>query len=324
MSSDKKSFFVWEYSLWDKAHFRILKGLAIAMVLAAYLLETVFQFSAARFLIGTASAVFLFCSGYGLSESFQNKQGLPHFWENKIVKIWLPSLVVVCVTAMVQEAGNSLGWMGENPLALSGWFLYLLIAEYAIFWLVFRLQKGTWQKMLWFFLSAAVLFFMVPHSQIIGQVLAFPVGVAASTWKWRRPLRNAPGLKAMLLCEVLLISGGGLCLLAGILQTGMAASALYALAYPALAVLLGLFTYYLRKLRIFGLFAPLGTISYALYLLHSPILSLLEKAPSWRASVLIFVLLLLAAAAYSRLMGVVVRWNKRMRKTKIHIKGRIG
>lgn len=322
MSSDKKDFFVRDFSLWDKDHFRILKGIGITMVLIAYFLESVLHFSSAHLLTGTASAIFFFCSGFGLSESFRNKQGLFHYWENKILKVWLPSLAVVCVSAMLTAQELSFDWLGENPLALSGWFLYLLFAEYAIFWLVFRFQKGTWQQMLWLAGSAVVLFFMVPHEDIMEQVLAFPIGVALSQYKRKRPLRDMTTVNGILLCEVLLLFGGGIWILASVLQTGMPAAALYALAYPAIAISIALGTFYTRKIRIFGLFAPLGTIAYALYLLHRPILSLLEKAVSWRADILILALLLLASAAYTALLGTVVRWNKKIHKhKKTHISG---
>lgn len=316
MSSNKKDFFVRDFSLWGKDHFRILKGLGIAMVLLAYFLEMVFHLSSVRFLTGTASALFLFCSGYGVSESFRNKQGLFHYWENKMLKVWLPSLVVVGASAMLTAEELSFDWLGKNPLALSGWFLYLLFAEYAIFWLVFRFQKGTWQQMLWLAGSAVVLFLMVPHSDIMGQVLAFTLGVAMSQYKLKCPLRDANNVNGILLSEVLLICGGGVWILASVLQSGTLAAALYALAYPAIALSITLGTFYTRKIRIFGLFAPLGTIAYALYLLYEPILGLLEQATSWRIDVLIIVLLLLAASAYTALIRLTVQWNKKMHKHK--------
>ena len=66
----------------------------------------------------------------------------------------------------------------------------------------------------------------------------------------------------------------------------------------SIAALICFMPYYLRRIRILGVFIPLGSISYMLYLINNDILALLEGNTYWYAVVGTLLLLVVVAVLF--------------------------
>ena len=124
MSHKKQEYYVKKFALCDRNHFLILKGIAALAAVIALFFRSYYDFSYASYIVHGAAAVFFFCSGFGVSESCRHKSGLSHYWENKMVKVWLPSAIMV-ITLNVVRKGNFASWIAHSPLGLMDNWLYL-------------------------------------------------------------------------------------------------------------------------------------------------------------------------------------------------------
>lgn len=315
MSSKAKIEYITSFRFCDKDHFRILKGISILFVLAAHFCDQYLNIPGLMPLQGVAAAVFLLCSGYGVSESFNNKKGLTHYWENKAVKVWIPSLVVTVIYSFIVKL-DGVAWVAENPLALHGWFLYLLFGEYLAFWLAFYFLESKTVRLMSLFAVSVLCFFLVGVEKVAAQMLCFPTGVLFSQMGWKYPVRNLKNGGKVLLSAALAVVAAGAFLLYHVVSQPLLMTACWTVFCMSAAALLCVGVYYLQKIGIFGVFAPVGTISYALYLLHEQVLTLLNGRLEWRVAVGVIVGLFVIAAIYSWLCRMLVWYNKKLRRSK--------
>ena len=85
----------------SKEHFLYLKGLAIAAILIGH----IGNFSGRTWftpLGGIGVAIFLFCSGYGLTKSYE-KNGLKQYWRKKLIGVYGPFLLVELLFSLENE-----------------------------------------------------------------------------------------------------------------------------------------------------------------------------------------------------------------------------
>lgn len=315
MSTKKQVEYIKDFKLCDKDHFRILKGISILMVILAHFCSQYLSFSGLMPLQGVAAAVFLLCSGYGVSESFKNKSGMPHYWENKAIKVWLPSVVITVIFSVI-SGGGGIDWVGENPLALHGWFLYLLFGEYLAFWLAFYYLDSKEVKLIALFAVSLLCFALISSEPVAAQLFCFPVGVLFSQLGGKYPVRSLKAGGQVLLCVVLAAVAAGAFFLHGYVSQQLLRNICWVLFCMSGAALLCVGTYFVRKIGIFGVFAPVGTISYALYLLHEKVLTLLVGRMEWRIAVAVFVALFVIAALFGWLCRLLEWYNKKLRRSK--------
>ena len=250
-----ENFYVKKFELCDKNHFYVVKGISVLAALAAFIARRYYQVANMSYIVHAAIVVFAFCSGYGISESYNRKRGLVHYWENKMVKVWLPSLAVL-VVASLAERGNALNWINNSPLGLSGSVLYLMFGGYAAFWLMFQISDKRNTRLIGMFVIAITAFFFIPQKWSIRYaLLAIPVGVMipqlglkykVRKWKW------AGKLLSVLVCAIVAIGTG---IAAFIIQADYVSAALWNVAYLAVAFLLLLLTWIARELQVFGICA---------------------------------------------------------------------
>lgn len=324
MGSKAKIEYITEFRFCDKNHFLILKGISIFLVIIEHFCRCYLNFPYLYPMQSIAAAVFLLCSGYGVSESFQTKGGLPHYWENKAIRVWLPSVVVTILYSWF-STGSFVYWVGSNPLALQGWFLYLLFGEYLAFWLAFSyLEHKTGRLVSLFAVCALCLFLMEKRNTAVAmQMFSFPVGVLFSQMGWKYPVREMKTGGRVLLCAVLAGLAVGTYFLCTRLSQPVLVQACWVVFCLSGAAFLCVGVFFAQKIGIFGLFVPVGKISYALYLLHGWVLTLLDgQMGQWRVVAAVFVMLFALAALYSWLCGLLVKYNKTLRRKKsTHLKG---
>lgn len=310
----QKYEYVTDFSLFDRDHFEIVKGISAIIYVLVYLAVSYLDIQWAEPFLGLSAAICLLCSGYGVSTSFVRKDGLQHYWENKAVKIWIPSLVAVVIEALA-VGNNAVSWIGNNPMALRGWFLYLLMAEYAVFWVIFHYVENKNSRLVLLFIAAIAGFFLVSDIRYAQLMHCFPLGVLVSQLNWRNTLKSLSALKKLGLCAILLaLAVGGFFLqgmFSGYLQWAFSA---ICWTFGAAALILGI--YYLRGLDIFGIFAPVGRIGYALYLLTPAVLYLLRRWMTGYQMLAVLAALVVICALYSWLREQLIYFNKKMRHRK--------
>lgn len=292
-----KRFFE-DFSLFDKTHFAVAKGIGIFIVVLVHLCNRHLNFQYLSPLAGAGVSVFLICSGYGLSESYK-KNGLKYFWQNKIVKIWVPSFLWIAVHAILSALGFP-GIFQKQFLFLYGWYLQTLFAFYLLFWLAFKYIQNRNLRLLIIFLVSAVAFCLISEQIYAEQMLCFPFGVLFSQLELNKKVeKSSLAVKfAMLVvpCIVLLCTF----FLRNKFDFYLLFNLNWLLFKSALGFIILFVSYFARKIKVFGLFAPIGTVSYALYLLNDYFLSLLEKCVvSWYTVALVLLFLLFAACVYT-------------------------
>lgn len=322
MSSKKQDYYVTKFNLCDRNHFWILKGIAILMALIATFCQIFFNVGYTAPIIHIAVAIFALCSGFGISESFLKKKGLVHYWENKLIKIWIPSVVVVVILNVINE-GNVASWISRTPLGMKSPVLYLIFGGYAAFWLAFRAIEDKSARILALFGCALVGFVLLPEtSGIKPHLFAIPVGVLLSQTGWKRAMMKAGwGVKILVLagCLILAAVGG---ILASILRIPYLSTAIQSVFYLASAMSVLLITYYLQKIQIWGAFVPFGWISYAVYLIQDGVFKMFNGKSDPKMYAAMFAVIFAVSALITWLREVLISWNYKMRrKGRAHLKG---
>ena len=239
----------------------------------------------------------MLCSGYGLSESFEHKQGLNNFWSNKIVKIWIPCFLKLSFFAIVFSKGIRV-WLTDHPLFLYGWYLQVLFAEYLVFWVLFRFVENKAVRLIGLFSASLVAFLCIRSQLYAEQLLCFPLGVAFSQLQWKDIMQNWKRQKKLLLMAGCFATAAAAFLFRNRFSNELLFNAVWLLFKLSIAILVCFLPYYLRRIRIFSIFIPLGVISYMLYLINNDILSLLEGNAYWYTIIATLLLLLVSATAF--------------------------
>lgn len=313
---------VHEFNLFDRDHFKIVKGISMLAAIIAYFCAVFYGIPNLRWIGHVASVVFVLCSGYGVSESYIRKRGLVHYWENKMIKVWIPSLVVLVVFSIINNK-NGVQWMVKYPTGLKGSVLLLIFGGYAAFWLIFHLFDKRIARTIALFVISVMAFFFIPDGESVRNlVLAFPLGVLCSQYGWKRIIRNYTWKGKTVLVLACSAVAALTWILASYLEIAYLEELLWGISYTAIAAGLLFVTYFAQEISIFGLFAPIGFISYALYLIYDEVFALLTKPVQWRMAAIIFMILFASATAFAWLRELLIRWNRdARRKNKTRLKG---
>lgn len=312
-----------DFRLCDRDHFKIVKGITIVAALVAYVCAHLWGISQLAPLRGVAAAMFLFCSGFGVSESYERKGGLFRYWENKVLKVWLPSLISLIIVSAIAER-DVLGWISTYPLGLKGSFMNLTFAGYIVFWLLCFFVESRATRVVAIYLVALLAYFFVPDSVATTVMLCFPTGMMFSQYGLKRKIRAAKIPAQIALCVGCLIFTVAGWTLGVLTEIPYAEEAFWSVAYLFGALFILFFVFVFRKSGIFGIFAPFGFISFGLYLFYDSVWRLLGKARDWQSVLIILVVLLVVATAFSWIREIALSLNKEARRRKsTHIKGKM-
>ncbi len=316
MASKFEITYVKEYELCNWDHFYIVKGISILATLIAYYCAAFLKIPNLQYVQQAAATVFVLCSGYGVSESYNRKGGLIHYWENKMIKVWLPSLVVMIGVSFI-TTGNFVAWIGSSPLAFKGNMLYVIFGGYAAFWVMFQLSESKTTRLIGLFVIAAAVFFFLPENlSVKTAILAFPVGVMFSQLKWKYRIRNFTWKGSLAVSGICAAMAVLTWFLAGMISVAACRTALLSVFYIAVGALLIFGTYFLRAIPVWGVFVPFGFASYALYLLYDSIMVMMKGQTDWRAIAIVALLLCVVAAILTALRELLIAWNRKLRRRK--------
>ena len=160
-----------------------IKGVAIFIIILSHISGNL----GIRFftpLGGIGVALFLFLSGYGLSESYTKNQ-LSFYWRKRFIAIY-PAYLLANIIAWILYGVSDvktilLGLIFVRPAIPYGWYFQYLLLWYAIFWIA-KFILG--EKRAWIILIiGAVISFCVFPEKMAEQSVSFITGVFVSIKK---------------------------------------------------------------------------------------------------------------------------------------------
>lgn len=315
MSSKIEINYIQKFQFCDRDHFLIVKGISIFLALTAFCCNNFLHYSQLNLLQQVAFSVFLLCSGFGVAESFEKKNGLPHFWENKIIKIWFPSLVVLMAISLIKQ-GIVINWIVKYPIALKGNLLYLFFGNYMAFWLLFKLFDSKTVRIVGLFIMAAVAFYFVENTTLTRAMFCFPVGVMVSQLGWKRKVRKFHGTGKLVTVAVSAAVAVGGWFLANSIQTPYVNDLLWGASFLGAAIFLFMGVYAVQVIPVFGVFAPFGYMAYILFLTYREVLQLAEGTQDWRIFAAVVAALFAISLLGSWLLNQLIFLNKKLRRRK--------
>ena len=155
-----------------------LRGVAILIIMIGHVGVSGFDCRYFNPFGGIGVAMFLFLSGYGLSESY-NKNGLDKFWKKKILRIASPYLIWIPIYHITIHL-SPLGSLQYQELIPRYWFIEYLIFLYVAFYFIFLYIKNY--SLIVIVLIGGISFFCLPNLQA-EQSFSFVCGIALSHYK---------------------------------------------------------------------------------------------------------------------------------------------
>jgi len=157
-----------------------LRGVAILLIMAGHIGAGGYHCRIFTPLGGIGVAMFLFLSGYGLTESYKTN-GLAHFWRKKALRILIPYAVWLLVYHLVFTL-SPLTPPSLKPLFLPRyWFVEYLALWYLLFYVLWR--WSTQHVLVLMGVAAVFMFFLMPSNTQSEQSLSFLLGVLVSVRK---------------------------------------------------------------------------------------------------------------------------------------------
>lgn len=260
----------------SKNHFLVLKANAIIAILISH----VGNFSNKTWftpLGGFGVAIFLFCSGYGLSISAKNG-GVQNYWLKKIVNVYFPFLVTEVIASIVFQR-NLTGVLFDILLIKGGhpyiWYMKYIFGCYLIFYILFKFVKNSNLFVAIFFCLGIASFFIFPNLQG-EQAFSFPLGIATAN---HLNIKSPDKKRLFLLGSVFCLIGVfflAVKQLPSVSETHHYLITLLNLVLKISAALGIVFISY-SLLKYTHFLKPIGKISYELYLIHGYIIFFVSK-----------------------------------------------
>lgn len=169
----------------DKQHTEVIKGIAIMCVVLSH----VGNANGTRILApggGIGVALFLICSGYGLSESARKGVNLGKFWKRRIINVFLPYALIRVIAFVVSPSDVTiveflLDVTCIKPRYMLGWYLSYLFFCYVVFSVYQLVRRRFGKKAMVLMAAVAVIsFFASPTELQAEQSLSFMAGVFLS------------------------------------------------------------------------------------------------------------------------------------------------
>lgn len=264
-------------NLCDRNHFLLLKAIAILSVIIGH----IGNFTGKTWftpLGGFGVAIFLFCSGYGLTISAKNGGGVKNYWFKKIINVYLPFFIIECITSFIFKRSFLAFILDITFIKMShpyGWYMQYLFVCYLIFYLIFVLIKNEKFQNIVFIILGLVSFFIFPNLQA-EQALSFVLGIIAARYIDANTINKN---KLILIGSCLIVLGIIFLAIKQIPYCRMANH--YVITFLNLSLKLSLAMGVILISFIIGKYIkfllPIGKISYELYLVHGYFIFVISK-----------------------------------------------
>jgi len=155
-----------------------LRGIAILIIIAGHVGVSGFNYRYFNPFGGIGVAMFLFLSGYGLTESYKTNK-LSHFWTKKTVRILIPYLIWIPLYHIIIRI-SPLGSLYHIVIFPRYWFIEYLFIMYLVFYFTFRFGHKYWIPIMGII---GILIFFTTNNLRAEQSFSFMMGVLFSSYK---------------------------------------------------------------------------------------------------------------------------------------------
>lgn len=264
-----------------------LRGIAILLVVLCYTADA-FGTRILTPLGGIGVAMFLFLSGYGLSESYK-KYGLKCYWRKKLLRVFIPYFLLQSISALYLQHFEIIPFILDiTGIKSEYWYISYLLQWYIIFYVLYKITSS-----LSIILMAIISFLILLFSSEIQaeQAFSFLFGVLAS--RYYTPINGFIAKKKGIIVLFFFLIGTSFLLIKQIpiireyrgtyiynlmqcfIKLPLAFVLIISLSYVTLII----------KSRILLFFS---LISYELYLVHMKFISMVD--PNWKSIILFWVM----------------------------------
>lgn len=171
-------------SFLSKEHSYSIKGVAIILIILNHM-GGIYGIRYLTPLGGIGVSMFLICSGYGLTTSY-NKNGLKNYWIKKINYVLIPYMTIEILVTLFRNENTFRNVILDlfilNTKHPYGWYLKLLLLWYIVFFIIGKLGLLSKSKVYLFYVLS-ILMIVYPDSLWAEQALSFPIGVTLTYYK---------------------------------------------------------------------------------------------------------------------------------------------
>lgn len=257
---------------------------------------------------GVGVAIFLFLSGFGLTESFK-KKGISGFLQGRLKRVWLPFALFYIGMYMLYDNHD---WqkLVFNVLSVRQddyWYVHYMLRCYLVFWVAFRFAyRYRW----WIFIAFSLYTFLCMEGCRIEQWLSFPLGVLMSERKkWLMALTNRKVVWIMIAAGTIGITA--LAVKQMPIVREQMGTWIYSLVETFIKLPLGIFVmavlWLLPSRWIIGnrMLTLCGLLSYELYLVHMQMLGLVNSFVSALAMLTISIMIAYSLQRFLKLKRII-------------------
>lgn len=285
-----------------------LKGIAIVLIIISHV-AGMFQIRYFTPCGGIGVALFLFVSGYGLSESF-DRNGLKKFWKKRLITVLMPYFMVEIFAAVIIPQWDAVSLIKSllliEPRKSQIWYLQYLFLCYICFWCTYKFISKKYRLLILLMLAILSLFLLKEIAA--EQALSFWCGCLFSEKKKLfEKLRRVSVI--LLLFGVIMLAFKQLDLVRNASQIVINCVQL-SIKLPIALFLVGMVIQTTTIMKYLYM-EKIGKISYELYLIHINFLYLVM--PNIWSLMLFMVLTTLGAVA---LHLIAIRINRRLMKDR--------
>lgn len=123
----------------DFEHTNLLKGYSILIITLCHIAQAI-GIQHVQFVAAIGVAVFMFCSGYGLSISYQ-KNGLEGYWRKKCKKIIMPYYIIKILLVVLFSVEISVEYILKLLTFQHSWFVAHIMLFYIFFYILCVLRN---------------------------------------------------------------------------------------------------------------------------------------------------------------------------------------
>ena len=258
----------------------ILKGIGIICILCCHIGAWHGVRGLQIFAAFGGTSLFLICSGYGLSFSFE-KNGLNHFWIKKIKRVVIPVLIVLLISFIIKKDYSFESAANTFALSNVNWYIKYILVCYLVFWINMALSEkmglSTTQRQAVLYCWGIILFivdslfFAEPNAPYLHarQALMFPLGT--TLYEYRNQINKLNPIKLIWLMLGFVVGIGmqiAVLLPSGIHMPIILLNFICLVSNTILALCLFVMIMKYKQLINNNVLEFVGTISFELYLIH--------------------------------------------------------
>lgn len=161
---------------------------------------------------GMGVLIFFFASGYGLYKGYCGKKLDMTFCYKRLMYVYLPSVMIQLVSCLIDMMKNQ-AFDIKNMMIycfFGAWFIDVIMIQYIIFFIVWKIIKDSRDRMIWSFLVntfvGGIFVYYGFNARWYNGLLLFPFGMLVAYWE-KEIIKSIQKKWLLYLCISLLLFG---------------------------------------------------------------------------------------------------------------------